>query len=166
MSGSFSLTDHFMRLAFRDAQRDHPELLGALTRDQKASNPMSQMSRIDRERRVAELRRWQIDQAQEFDDGPRSKWPPEVQTAWRNHAEELARHEAILDQLAANDDHLRDLARSGSGQYESGDGRRTDDLGSSTSPQSFGRARQVITEANRSGLLPDHGRPAWCPYTA
>jgi predicted phage gp36 major capsid-like protein len=62
----------------------------------------------------------------------------------------------ILDQLAANDDHLRDLARSGSGHYESGDGRRTDDLGSSTSPQSFGRARQVITEANRSGLLPDH----------
>jgi hypothetical protein len=78
MSGSFSLTDHFMRLAFPDAQRDHPELLGALTRDQKASNLMSQMSRIDRERRVAELRRWQIDQAQEFDDGPRSKWPPEV----------------------------------------------------------------------------------------
>jgi hypothetical protein len=87
-----SLTDHFMRLAFQAAQRDHPELLGALTRDQRAGNQMSEMLRIDRERRVAELRRWQIDQAQEFDDGPRSKWPPEVQTAWRNHAEELARH--------------------------------------------------------------------------
>jgi len=85
-----SLTDHFMRLAYRDAQRDHPELLGALTRDQRAGNQMSEMLRIDRERRVAELRRWQIEQAREFDDGPRSKWPPEVQTAWRNHAEELA----------------------------------------------------------------------------
>jgi hypothetical protein len=51
-----SLTDHFMRLAFQAAQRDHPELLGALTRDQRAGNQMSEMLRIDRERRVAELR--------------------------------------------------------------------------------------------------------------
>jgi hypothetical protein len=95
-----SLTDHFIRLTSRDALRDHPELLGALTRDQKAGFPMSQMSRIDRERRVQELRQWQIEQAREFDDTPRSEWPADVAAAWRNHAEELARHEAVLDQLA------------------------------------------------------------------
>ena len=94
-----SLTDHFMRLAFQAAQRDHLELLGALTRDQRAGNQMSEMLRIDRERHVAELRQWQIEQAREFDDTPRSEWPPDVARAWRNHAEELARHGAILDQL-------------------------------------------------------------------
>jgi hypothetical protein len=38
---------------------------------------MSEMLRIDRERRVAELRQWQIEQAREFDDTLRSEWPPD-----------------------------------------------------------------------------------------
>lgn len=129
-----SLTDHFMRMAFQAAQRDHPELLGALTGDQRAGNQMSEMRRIDRERRVAELRQWQIEQAREFDDTPRSEWPPDVARAWRNHAEELARHEAILDQLQANDDRLRELARSGGAHIEHGGGRRLD-LGPTSRPE-------------------------------
>ena len=92
------------------------------------------MLRIDRERRVAELRQWQIEQAREFDDTPRSEWPPDVARAWRNHAEELARHEAILDQLQANDDHLRELARSGGAHIEHGGGRRVD-LGPTSRPE-------------------------------
>ena len=121
-----SLTDHFMRLAFQAAQRDHLELLGALTRDQRAGNQMSEMLRIDRERRVAELRQWQIEQAREFDDTPRSEWPPDVARAWRNHAEELARHGAILDQLQARDRQMLESARNGTAHIESGDGRRID----------------------------------------
>lgn len=157
MSGNISLTDYFLRLAFQAAQRDHPELLGALTRDRKAGVEMSEMLRIDRERRAAELRQWQIEQAREFDDTPRSEWPADVTRAWRNHAEELARYEAILDQLAARVDHLRDLARAGGGNVEHGGGRRIDDRGGSNGGNpTFGRARQVIDNAARSGLLPDY----------
>jgi hypothetical protein len=46
--------------------------------------------------------------------------------AWRNHAEELARHGAILDQLQARDRQTLESARNGTAHIESGDGRRID----------------------------------------
>jgi HK97 family phage major capsid protein len=75
------------------------------------------MSRIERQARVEELQQWMQEQQDEFGSDP---FTDEVQTHWDNYTGELVRHQQILDQGAARDDHLRDLLQRGS--YEPGDG--------------------------------------------
>jgi HK97 family phage major capsid protein len=137
-----------------------PPMISSHPRDQRCAecaprstgNRMSNMTRIDREERVFELKRWFQDQSDEFGtDG----FTPEVQSAWDNHKNELARHEAILDQLATRDQKLRDYARNG-GAYESGDGRNPYQSGEvRINGDHRGKALRAIDQLER---MPDAAR--------
>jgi hypothetical protein len=83
------------------------------------------MSRNDREARVAEIQQWMDEQSDEFGA---DAFTSEVQRAWDNHTNELARHRSILDQYAARDQQMRDGVRDGTLKTEPGDGRRVGEV--------------------------------------
>lgn len=81
------------------------------------------MTRDERSARIDELKRWFEEQNEEFrDDG----FTPEVQAAWDANVTELKDHERVLENLKQRDDRLREMAKEGTGDVESGDGRTAD----------------------------------------
>jgi HK97 family phage major capsid protein len=123
------------------------------------------MSRIDRERRVAEIQHWMREQSDEFGN---DAFTPEVQRSWDNHTSELQRHQAILDQFGARDQRLRDGLRSGQLSTESADGvhgagTRTLDVDPGRRPLiRLSDGRPAAVERNRSfqdhSVVQDHAR--------
>jgi len=81
---------------------------------------MTSLTRDERQSRIEELKRWFEDQNEEFrDDG----FPPEVQAAWDQNTAEIQDHEKILANLQQRDERMKQMAKDGTGQVESGDGR-------------------------------------------
>jgi hypothetical protein len=153
----FTRPEHSM-IEHRDFTK-HPPVINTHASDQRCAEcaPRSQetrlsnLSRPEREQRVADLQCWFQDQDAEFGGEPIT---PEVQRSWDNHTQELARHRAIPDQAATRDHRIRDVALNG-GPRESGDSRRIDQDVTPNFAPTYDRARAVIENASGSGLLPD-----------
>jgi hypothetical protein len=88
----------------RRTHQSTPETKMSMTRDQLHD-------------RTSQLHQWFAEQERET---PNWRDFPEIVRTWNRYQSELTHHQAALDQLEARDDHLRELARSGS--YESGSG--------------------------------------------
>lgn len=76
------------------------------------------MTRAEREARVADLRRWFDAQHEEFRG---DAFPPGLQATWDDNTAELREHEDALAELEARDARLQEIARSGEqGSREAG----------------------------------------------
>lgn len=77
------------------------------------------MTRAERETRVADLRRWFEAQDEEFRG---DAFPAALQDTWDENVEELREHEEALAEIAERDARLRDIALGRSGAREAGTG--------------------------------------------
>jgi HK97 family phage major capsid protein len=81
------------------------------------------MTRDQLNDRLSELHNWFADQEREY---PNWREDPEVSALWHRYQSEASHHRTALDQIEANDDRLRELARDPR-NTENGGGRNVND---------------------------------------